>query len=184
MVFRLRGDPSPAIPDILRAMISDKANPQASLLPDQPPRHDAPLTKARRFWLTIVLLPAVLPPLGFIGWFAYNSAHLADRYREGNGFIADVQKVEADFRAYFAGKSSYGPLTLDQLVQAGALGGAEVRAIHAHSGAFTPFSSSTPDDAVVLTLRENWLSTWDFTKGDLVTTPKPAIPSPTSAFGL
>ncbi len=166
-------------------MIQDKPNRQGGGLHSVAfERAEKPLSRGRRFWLTVILLPAVLPPLGFIAWFAYNSAHLADRYTEGKGFIADVHVIEDAFRAHVAGRQNYPAFTMDDLSSEGATSKAAVEAIRSHHGHLDPFSSSTPDTTVVLTLRENWLSTWDFTKADLVKTPKAAVPSPTSAFGF
>jgi len=129
--------------------------------------------KKSKTLLAILLFPILFLPALFIGWLVYSSWHVQDRYREGERFTAEMRRVESDFRKYFHGKSDYPPYTLDQLAAAGILSHAASDFIAEHGGRYTPFSPATPEDTVVLTIRENVFSAWDLTKDELTRAPMP-----------
>jgi len=129
-------------------------------------------SRRRTTLLTLLFAPILLLPCLFLAWLAYSSWHVQDRYREGERFTAEMRRVETDFRKYFHGRSDYRAYTLDELKAAGILSPAASDFIAAHAGKYLPFSPATPEDTVVLTIRENYFSSWDLTKDELTRAPK------------
>ena len=142
---------------------SKKKRQYGALMPD----------KTSRTLRTIFLAPIVLIPCVFLGWLLYCSWHVQDRYREGERFTAGMRRVETDFRKYFHGKSDYPAYTLDELKASGILSRDASDFIAAHSGKYVPFSPKTPEDSVVLSIKENLFSSWDLTKDELTREPRP-----------
>ncbi|GEM_PF-4984659 len=125
----------------------------------------------QRVLFALVFSPVVLLPLWFLGWWVYNAAHVEQRYSEGQVFATGLRAVETEFREYFHGRSDYKPLTLEDLKAAGVLKEETSAFITRHAGKYVPFTPATPAETVVLTIREDWFTSWDFTKDELTRPP-------------
>lgn len=122
--------------------------------------------------LAFLLAPVLLVPTLFVGWLLYSSWHVQERYREGERFTDSMRTLETHFREHFHGRQDYPAYSLDDLRTNAILPPQDLEFIGAHAGKYTPFSPATPEDAVVLTIRENLFSTWDLTKDELTREPR------------
>lgn len=83
-------------------------------------------------------------------------------------YSVELTKIQSDFKAYYHDKKSYPAASLETLRKNGAVSDLSYRILQNYRFEFTPFSSETPDDQIVLLIYHNWIIPEKLTKEDLV----------------
>jgi len=92
-------------------------------------------------------------------------------------FCGEAKVIQSDFQEFYGHKDRYPEYTMEQLRQMG--GRSDDDAEHEYWFYFTPFSSDTPDDRIVLRMGYGplaifpWLCDFSWTKSQLTHDPEP-----------
>lgn len=104
----------------------------------------------------------------FVLWWGYLIYNLDEIHQADRDFTDSLKIVESEFRTFYHGKINYPAYSFDQLREMGVLGDEDPESFKKYRVQFYPFSSATPDDAIVLRFHENWWDSCVFTKRDLI----------------
>ena len=105
----------------------------------------------------------------FIVWLIYGFYTMDATFREEQTYFGDLKGIEGNFRAYFHGKAEYPAYSLEQMKDQGIVDKETYKLIKCYNGKYTPFSSTTPENAVVLEFDYFLFEPDIYTKRDLTT---------------
>ena len=101
-------------------------------------------------------------------WWSYLIYNLDEIHQADRDFTDSLTIVEGEFRTFYHGKINFPAYSFDQLREMGVLCDEDPENFKKYSVQFYPFSSTTPDDAIVLKFHYDWWDSYVFTKRDLI----------------
>ena len=127
----------------------------------------------------LLLIPLAIPALLIVS-VVYSFLTTDSAYRDKMEYSGELKVVEHDLRQYYHKRTDYPALTLEELTAQKALTGFASKTLEKHRHKYEPFTPSTPDSAVVLTVYGGSAEPDRFTKRDLTADPN-ALDSPSLA---
>ena len=127
----------------------------------------------------LLLIPLAIPALLIVS-VVYSFLTTDSAYRGKMEYSGELKVVEHDFRQYYYKRADYPALTLEELTAQNALTSFASRTLKKYRHEYEPFTPTTPDSAVVLTVHGDSAEPDRFTKRDLTADPA-ALDSPSPA---